>query len=147
MFKNPFQVAITFAIIALVVKLSAFSMGIQHGAMEKYIFSIYMLLLLLTVSVGIRSNKIMNKGTTSNCTWSNKIEVPRHLLFYSTAPYPEMRHMVSNQIGATALQVFSNAFKATVEWTPTPKPRLVKLGQLWFANCHVVEGLLTERET
>jgi hypothetical protein len=65
MFKNPFQVAITFAIIALVVKLAAFSMGIQHGAMEKYIFYIYMLLLLLTVFVGIRSNKIMNEGTTS----------------------------------------------------------------------------------
>ncbi len=65
MFKNPFQIAITFAIVALIVKLSAFSMGIQHGAMEKYIFYIYMFLLLLTVFMGIRSNKIANKNTTS----------------------------------------------------------------------------------
>tara|TARA_B100000809_G_scaffold140505_1_gene138038 strand:- start:302 stop:844 length:543 start_codon:yes stop_codon:yes gene_type:complete len=65
MFKNPFQVAITFAIIALIVKLAAFSMGIQHGEMEKYIFYIYILLLLLTVFMGIRSNKIMNEASTS----------------------------------------------------------------------------------
>ena len=62
MFKNPFQVAISFAIIALVVKLTAFSLDVQHGGMEKYIFYIYILLLLLTVFFGIRSNKIMNEA-------------------------------------------------------------------------------------
>ena len=65
MFKNPFQVAISFAIIALIVKLTAFSMGIQHGGKEKYIFYIYILLLLLTVFMGIRSTKIMSESTTS----------------------------------------------------------------------------------
>ena len=65
MFKNPFQVAITFALVALIVKLGAFSLGIQHGGMEKYIFYIYMLLLLLTVFIGIRSTKMLNEGTTS----------------------------------------------------------------------------------
>jgi hypothetical protein len=65
MFKNPFQVAITFATIALIVKLSVFSLGIQHGGMEKYIFYIYMLLLLLTVFTGIRSTKVMHEGSTS----------------------------------------------------------------------------------
>ena len=65
MFKNPFQVAISFAIIALVVKLTAFSLDVQHGGMEKYIFYIYILLLLLTVFFGIRSNKIMNEASTS----------------------------------------------------------------------------------
>jgi hypothetical protein len=65
MFKTPLQVAITFAVIALVVKLSFFSMGIQHGGAEKYIFYIYMLLLLSTVFFGIRSTKMMTKETTS----------------------------------------------------------------------------------
>ncbi len=65
MFKNPFQVAITFALIALVIKLSIFSMGVQHGGMEKYIFYIYMFLLLLTVFMGIRSTKIASNGSTS----------------------------------------------------------------------------------
>lgn len=65
MFKNPFQVAISFALVALIVKLAAFSMGIQHGGMEKYIFYIYIFLLLLTVFMGIRSTKIMSESTTS----------------------------------------------------------------------------------
>jgi hypothetical protein len=65
MFKNPFQVAISFAVIALIVKLSIFSMGMQHGAMEKYIWYIYMFLLLSAVFFGIRSNKIMHEGMTS----------------------------------------------------------------------------------
>ena len=65
MFKNPFQIAITFALIALIIKLSVFSMDMQHGGMEKYIFYIYMFLLLLTVFMGIRSTKVMSNGTTS----------------------------------------------------------------------------------
>ncbi|MDB4533616.1 DUF4199 domain-containing protein [Vicingaceae bacterium] len=65
MFKNPFQIAISFAIVALVIKLGAFSMEIQHGGMEKYIFYIYMFLLLCTVFMGIRSTKMMNEGTTT----------------------------------------------------------------------------------
>ena len=64
MFKNPFQVAISFAVIALVVKLSVFSMGMQHGIMEKYIWYIYMFLLLSAVFFGIRSNKVMQNGIT-----------------------------------------------------------------------------------
>jgi hypothetical protein len=65
MFKNPLQVAIIFAVISLLVKLSVFSLGMQHGHMEKYIWYIYMLILLIAVFFGIRSNKITNKGTTS----------------------------------------------------------------------------------
>ena len=65
MFKNPIQIAISFAIIALAVKLSVFSMGMQHGAMEKYIFYIYILLLLSTVFMGIRSSKITSEATTT----------------------------------------------------------------------------------
>lgn len=65
MFKNPFQVAIIFAVFSLTVKISVYTMGIQHGAMEKYIWYIYMLILLLAVFFGIRSNKLMYKGNTS----------------------------------------------------------------------------------
>ncbi len=65
MFKNPFQVAIAFALVALIIKLGAFSMGIQHGGMEKYIFYIYMFLLLLTVFMGMRSTKMTSEGTTT----------------------------------------------------------------------------------
>ena len=65
MFKNPFQVAITFAVISLIIKVSVFSMDMQHGSMEKYIWYIYMLMLLFSVFFGVRSNKIMYEGTTS----------------------------------------------------------------------------------
>lgn len=65
MFKNPFQVAVTFAIAALIVKLSVFALGIQHGKMETYTWFIYMLLLLFNVFFGIRVNKIMTQGPTS----------------------------------------------------------------------------------
>ncbi|MCB0409252.1 MAG: DUF4199 domain-containing protein [Flavobacteriales bacterium] len=58
MFKNPFQVAVTFAVVALIVKLIIFSMNAQHGDMETYIRYIYMLILLTAVFFGIRSNKI-----------------------------------------------------------------------------------------
>lgn len=58
MFKNPFQVAITFSILALSIKLFFFSMEMQHGAVEKYIIYIYMLILLVAIFFGIRSNKI-----------------------------------------------------------------------------------------
>ena len=58
MFKNPFQIAITFALVALVLKLSIFSLGIQHGVVGRYVFYIYIFLLLTTVFLGIRSNKI-----------------------------------------------------------------------------------------
>ena len=65
MFKNPFQVAITFAVVSLIIKVAIFSMDMQHGAMEKYIWYVYMLMLLFSVFFGIRSNKIMYEGTTS----------------------------------------------------------------------------------
>ncbi len=65
MFKNPFQVAIIFAVISLVIKVSIFGMDMQHGNMEKYIWYIYMLLLLCTVFFGIRSNKVMYEGSTT----------------------------------------------------------------------------------
>ena len=65
MFKNPFQVAITFAVVSLIVKVSVFSMEMQHGAMEKYIWYVYMLMLLFSVFFGIRSNKIVYEGNTT----------------------------------------------------------------------------------
>jgi hypothetical protein len=65
MFKNPFQVAITFAVISLLVKVSVFSMNMQHGAMEKYIWYVYMLMLLFSVFFGIRSNKVVYEGSTT----------------------------------------------------------------------------------
>ena len=65
MFKNPFQVAISFAVIALVVKLTIFTLGIQHGDMENYIFFIYLFLLLLAILLGIKTNQAnADKPTT-----------------------------------------------------------------------------------
>ena len=65
MFKNPFQVAISFAIVALVIKLTIFTLGLQHGDMENYIFFIYLFLLLLAILYGIKSNqKTSEKPTT-----------------------------------------------------------------------------------
>jgi len=65
MLKNPFQVAVTFSILALCVKLLIFSMGIQHGDMEKYIIYIYTLILLVAIFFGIRSNKITIEGNAT----------------------------------------------------------------------------------
>lgn len=65
MFKNPFQVAITFALVALAVKLVIFYLGVQHGDMERYLIYIYMLILLLAIFFGIRSNKINNSTPTT----------------------------------------------------------------------------------
>ncbi|MBL4593695.1 MAG: DUF4199 domain-containing protein [Flavobacteriales bacterium] len=65
MFKNPFQIAVTFSVVALIVKISVYALGMQHGSMESYIWYVYMLLLLFTVFFGIRSNKINYEGTTS----------------------------------------------------------------------------------
>jgi hypothetical protein len=65
MFKNPFQVAIVFAVVTLAVKIIIFLMGIQHGAMETYIRYMFMLIMLVAVFFGIRSNKIMYEGTTT----------------------------------------------------------------------------------
>ncbi len=64
MLKNPFQIAIVFALLALIVKLSIYLLGYQHGDMERYIFFIYTLILCINVFFGIRSNKIMfqNEG-------------------------------------------------------------------------------------
>ena len=49
--------------------------------------------------------------------------------------------MVSNLIGTVALQVFCNGLRATPKLTPTRNNRVVELGRLWLATCHVVEGL------
>ena len=65
MFKNPFQVAVTFAVVSLIIKVAIFSMGVQHGPMEKYIWYIYMLILLIAVFFGIRSNKSTQEGATT----------------------------------------------------------------------------------
>lgn len=65
MLKNPFQVAITFAVVALIIKLTIFSLNMQHGEMENYIRYIYMLVLLTAVFFGIRSNKILENNKTN----------------------------------------------------------------------------------
>lgn len=66
MFKNPFQVAVAFAFLALCIKLFFFVMEMQHGAVEKYIIYIYMFILLLAIFFGIRSNKInVEEGKTT----------------------------------------------------------------------------------
>jgi len=65
MLKNPFQVSVTFAVVALIIKLVVFSLNMQHGDMENYIRYIYMLILLTAVFFGIRSNKILEKNQTS----------------------------------------------------------------------------------
>ena len=65
MLKNPFQVAITFAVVALIIKLTIFSLNMQHGEMENYIRYIYMLVLLTAVFFGIRSNKILENNKTT----------------------------------------------------------------------------------
>jgi len=65
MFKNPFQVAVSFAVIALIIKVTVFSLNKQHGDMERYIVYIYMLITLLSVFFGIRSNKVMYDKPTN----------------------------------------------------------------------------------
>ena len=64
MFKNPFQVAVTFALIALILKLVLMYMGLQHDS-TNYITYAYMLLILCAIFFGIRSNKVMYEGPTS----------------------------------------------------------------------------------
>ncbi len=64
MFKNPFQVAVVFALIALVSKLVLFYLDVQHSE-TSYITFVYMLILLCAVFFGIRSNKVMYKGNTT----------------------------------------------------------------------------------
>jgi len=65
MFKNPFQVAIVFAVITLIVKLVIFSLDMQHGAAENLIRYFLMFMLLISVFFGIRSNKVMYEGATT----------------------------------------------------------------------------------
>mgnify|MGYP005672069093 CR=1 FL=1 len=65
MFKNPFQVAVSFTLIALLVKLIIFGLDAQHGAMENGIRYIYMLILLIAVFFGIRSNKMLSDKATT----------------------------------------------------------------------------------
>ena len=65
MFKNPFQVAIIFAMVALIIKIALFTMNVQHGAMENGIRYIYMLILLVAVFFGIRSNKLTSETKTT----------------------------------------------------------------------------------
>ncbi len=61
MFKNPFQIAIVFAIIALVSKLILFSLGVQHDEI-RYIVYIYMMVMLVAVFFGVRSSKLMSEN-------------------------------------------------------------------------------------
>lgn len=65
MFKNPFQVAIVFAMVALVFKVALFTLDMQHGSMETGIRYFYMLVLLVAVFFGIRSNKITSDAKTT----------------------------------------------------------------------------------
>jgi len=65
MFKNPFQVAVSFAVVALIIKLTIFSLNMQHGDMGTYIPYIYMFILLTAVFFGIRSNKLTHENTTT----------------------------------------------------------------------------------
>ena len=65
MFKNPFQVAISFSLLALIVKLGLFYFNLQHGETGSYITHIYMLLLLTAVFFGIRSNKVATEKNTT----------------------------------------------------------------------------------
>lgn len=65
MFKNPFQVAVSFAVVALIVKLVIFSLNMQHGNIGTYIPYIYMFIILIAVFFGIRSNKVTNKNSTT----------------------------------------------------------------------------------
>lgn len=64
MFKNPFQVAVTFAILALIVKLVLMYLGVQHDS-TPYITYAYMLIILCAIFFGIRSNKVMYEGATT----------------------------------------------------------------------------------
>ena len=64
MFRNPFQVAIVFALIALIAKLILFYLGVQHDN-TSYITYAYMLILMCAIFFGIRSNKVMYEGTTT----------------------------------------------------------------------------------
>lgn len=64
MLKSPLQVAIFFALIALVIKLTIFGMEMQHGDMEIYIRYIYMFVLLAAVFFGIRANKTVKSKTS-----------------------------------------------------------------------------------
>ena len=64
MFRNPFQVAIAFALIALITKLVLFYFNLQHDD-TSYITYAYMLILLCTIFFGIRSNKSMYEGNTT----------------------------------------------------------------------------------
>ncbi|MCB0401731.1 MAG: DUF4199 domain-containing protein [Flavobacteriales bacterium] len=63
MLKNPFQVAVTFSIVALVVKLILFYFNLQFNI--EYIKYSYMLILLIAIFFGIRSGKIAAQGPTT----------------------------------------------------------------------------------
>ncbi|MDG1475701.1 MAG: DUF4199 family protein [Vicingaceae bacterium] len=64
MFKNPFQVAVIFALIALIAKLTLMFLGIQHDS-SQYIIYAYMLIILCAIFFGMRSNKVMYDGPTT----------------------------------------------------------------------------------
>ena len=61
MFKNPFQVAVVFALIALVIKLIFFYLDVQHDNTSYITYAGINCCYLF----GIRSNKVMYKGTTT----------------------------------------------------------------------------------
>jgi len=65
MLKSSLSVAVYAALAALVLKLSVFAMDAQHGGMERYIFMIYMLIMLVAVFFGIRQFKIKSEATTT----------------------------------------------------------------------------------
>lgn len=65
MLKSSLSVAVYAALAALVLKLGVFAMDAQHGGMERYIFMIYMLIMLVAVFFGIRQFKIKSESTTT----------------------------------------------------------------------------------
>lgn len=65
MFRNPLQTAIVFSILALLVKIIIYLLGVQHGDMERYIVFIYMFIVMLAVFVGIRQNKVYAEKATT----------------------------------------------------------------------------------
>ncbi len=57
-FKTPLQIAVFFAVIGLIGKLTVFMMGIQHlPEVQFYIVVFYLILLLMAVFFGIRQFK------------------------------------------------------------------------------------------
>lgn len=56
--KKPLNIAITFFLLALIVKLLIYTLHLQHTFIDENIAFLYLLLLLLCAFFGIRNNKL-----------------------------------------------------------------------------------------